>query len=387
MTLKMSKTWIGLIALPLVVGLYGQQDLQVAEKVAENSRALRQYSWTMRAEVLLNDQKGVGLFKMRYDLDGVIQLTPIGGNNEEAPPPPELLALAEAAFAYAQPRPIIMQAFVNRAEIWEGQGSGQGSVRIEGSAMMVADDSVTLIVENQEARKMEVRTSLDGQPIFITADYQTIPNGPTYVARLVALQPSRSLELKIENFDYIGNSPAPIRTAPPPKKATIVAGRSMRVRLAQPLSTKKNKTGEVFEAILDQDLSVDGETVIPRGARLNSTIVEAERSGRVRGRAKMVLTLTRLFVSDRVIPIETDRQTLEAGGSQGRDAKRIAGGAGLGALIGAIRDGKKGAAKGAARGAGLAGIITLVTRGNEVEVSAEQQFDFTLRLPIEVTSN
>ena len=77
---------------------------------------------------------------------------------------------------------------------------------------------------------------------------------------------------------------------------------------------------------------------------------------------------------------------LEAEGSGGRDAKRIAGGAGIGALIGAIADGGEGAAKGAAVGVAVGTVATLVTRGKEVELAAEQPLSFELKLPLEITS-
>ncbi|MCZ6651951.1 MAG: hypothetical protein O7D91_02865 [Planctomycetota bacterium] len=372
----------------LAVQANGQGEQQVAASVAANSRALRQYSWTMRAEATVGGQKTVGLFKMRYDLDGQPQSTPIGGGADDSGTPPELLALALAAFAYAQPSPNIMQAFIDRAEIWAGRGATGGTVRIEGDGMMTADDSVTWLIKNDKATKLDVRTSLEGEPITISAEFQTIPNGPTYVARVVALQPARSLDLKIENFEYVSNVPAPLAAATPtppkPEKATISVGTRLRVRLSQPLTSKRNKTGDAFDAVLDEDLNVGGKVVVPRYSRVTGTLVESRRSGRVAGKARLVLHLTRLHVGDRVLPIETDRKTVQAAGSAGRDARKIAASAGLGALIGAIVDGKKGARRGATTGAGAATLSTLLTRGNEAQVSAERVFTFELRLPIEV---
>ena len=214
----------------------------------------------------------------------------------------------------------------------------------------------------------------------MAADYQTIPNGPTYVARLTVNQPATGMELKIENFDYIG-------TAPGTRKVVIPTGTTLHVRLAQPLSTKKNKTGQAFEAILDQDLTANGQTVLPRGTRIVGRLSEVEQSGRVSGLAKMVLTLTTIHLETQAMAIETTAVTLEAEGSKGRDARRIGGGAGLGALIGAIADGKGGAAKGAAIGAGVGTAVTLITRGNEVEISAEQPFSFGLKLPLEIKTS
>ena len=89
------------------------------------------------------------------------------------------------------------------------------------------------------------------------------------MARLVVSQPSQGLELKIENFDYILNAPAPA-TPPPPKKATIAKGTAFKIRLAQPLSSKQNKSGQSFEAILDHDLAVNGQRVLARGSRFPS---------------------------------------------------------------------------------------------------------------------
>ena len=81
--------------------LQGQSPSELAQRLAENSSALRQYTWTMRAEVRANDQESVGLYKMRYDLDGRLQRTPMSGAEQEDQVPPELLALARAAIAYA----------------------------------------------------------------------------------------------------------------------------------------------------------------------------------------------------------------------------------------------------------------------------------------------
>ena len=369
--------WIPVLL--LFCSVQAQSPAELAQRLAENTEALRQYTWTMRAEAQINGQESVGLYKLRYDLDGQLQRTPISGGEQARQVPAELLALARAALAYAQPRPNIFQAFMANAQVWEGRGSGQGTVRIEGSGMMVADDSVTIMVVDGRVLKMEVRSSLQDQSILLTADYQKISNGPGYVARLIVSQPQSGMQLKIENFDFVNNAPAP-------RKIAIPAGTAFQVRLAQPLSTKKNKTGQTFEAVLDQDLVVNGQTVVPRGTRVVGQVKEAKQSGRVSGRAKMVLTLTTFHVGKEAVAVQTSDVNLEAEGSGGRDAKRIAGGAGMGALIGAIADGGEGAAKGAAVGVAVGTVATLVTRGKEVELAAEQPLSFELKLPLEIVS-
>ncbi|MCZ6878948.1 MAG: hypothetical protein O7G29_12475, partial [Acidobacteria bacterium] len=119
---KVTRWWMPVLL--LLSPLQGQSPSELAQKLAENSHALRQYTWTMRAEVRVNNQESVGLYKMRYDLDGRLQRTPMSGGEQEEQVSPELLALARAAIAYAQPRPNTFQAFMSTAQVWEGRGSG-----------------------------------------------------------------------------------------------------------------------------------------------------------------------------------------------------------------------------------------------------------------------
>ena len=122
-----------------------------------------------------------------------------------------------------------------------------------------------------------------------------------------------------------------------------------------------------------------------RGADVTGTVIEAKKSGRVKGKGKMVLTLSSFKAGQQSVAIQTNTLTFESEGSKGRDGKRIAVATGAGAGIGAIADGGDGAAKGAVIGAAVGVGATLLTRGKEVEFGAEQKFSFKLensvRLP------
>jgi len=179
-------------------------------------------------------------------------------------------------------------------------------------------------------------------------------------------------------------SPAPA-TPPPPKIATVAAGATLEVRLLQALDSGKNSTGDKFEATLDKSIVVDGETVAPRGTTVTGELVEVAGSGRVKGRARMSLTLTDIKIGGQAYPISTKTLAFEAGGTQKKDAAKIGIGAGIGAAIGAIAGGGKGAAIGAAVGGGAGTATVLATKGKEVTFGAEQLLSFELKDALKVT--
>ena len=155
--------------------------------------------------------------------------------------------------------------------------------------------------------------------------------------------------------------------------------------MAEPMSTRTNKAGDDFAAILDQDLVVDGKVVFPEGTKAYGTLLAAEGSGRAEGRAEMTITLTELRFREETYRIKTGNITIQAEGPQGRDAKVIGGAAGVGALAGGIIGGKKGAAVGAVGGGGAGTATVLTTKGKEVEFQPEHKFSFSLSREVEAT--
>jgi hypothetical protein len=152
------------------------------------------------------------------------------------------------------------------------------------------------------------------------------------------------------------------------------------------ISTRSNKTGEPFTAVLAKSI-VDGDWVIAKqGARVEGVIVDSDPGGRVKGVASMTLTLRRLTLTDgRTIELDTDTFIQEAKSTKGKDAKRTAIGAGVGAAIGAIAGGGSGAAIGAAVGGGTGAAASLATRGDPAELAPETELRFTLNSSVSVT--
>jgi hypothetical protein len=186
------------------------------------------------------------------------------------------------------------------------------------------------------------------------------------------------------------NAPAAKPAEPPkpaaPKSVTIPAGTELSVVLSSSLDSGKNKAGDTFTGNLSEPVVVNGKTVLQSGAKVEGTVVAAEGSGRVSGKASMSLALTSVIIKGKTVSISTKTHAEEAQSSKGRDAAIIGGGAGVGAAIGAIAGGGKGAAIGAAvGGAGGTGTV-LATKGKEVKYDAESKLDFTLDQDVKVTT-
>ncbi len=98
----------------------------------------------------------------------------------------------------------------------------------------------------------------------------------------------------------------------------------------------------------------------------------------------MTLALNSVEVGDRDYPLQVHPLTLQAGGTEGKDAATIAEGAALGAIIGAITGGGKGAAVGAGVGGGAGTGYVLLTKGKEIELSRETRVQFTLQRAAEL---
>ncbi len=392
------------------------QKPDMAQALMRNAGALKQYSWTMRVEIILKGEtRSTSLYKMRFDIDGKVQKTQISGGQSESrggrrrglggrirkkktnEMQEKIQALNQTTMSYIYAHPTKFREFFTSAEIWDGRGAQSGQLKIQGNGFNQPDDSVVMWLDkpSRSPVKLDVEARFDDEPLLITADYRKLPDGPTYVARTTTQYPDDEIEIKVENFDYVKSEmPAAAPSArlsgsgqaAKAAGSVIPAGSELVVRLAQPLSSERNASGETFETILDDDVRLGQSVVLRRGSRLTGTLVEVKESGRVSGKARLSLALSQVYVGASPMAIRTNTIALQAEGSKGRDARRIATLAGAGAVIGAIAGGGSGAAKGAAVGGGAGGVITLVTAGKEIELGTEQKLSFRLLEPLQLPS-
>ena len=166
--------------------------------------------------------------------------------------------------------------------------------------------------------------------------------------------------------------------------AAIPAGTPITIRLQSSGSSAESHSGESFEAVLDEPIVVDGQTVAPRGAAVTGKVVAAKASGRLQDPGYLRLTLTSLEVNGKPLPLQTSSVFVKGGSHEKRNLAMIGGGAGAGALIGGIAGGGKGALIGSAIGAAGGTGTAYATGKKDVGFSTERRLTFRLTQAVAV---
>jgi hypothetical protein len=173
-------------------------------------------------------------------------------------------------------------------------------------------------------------------------------------------------------------------SAPRFREVPLPAGTTLRLRLQSAVASDSSKVEDTVRAELSQAVTADGGTVLPAGTQVVGNVTDVERSGRVKGRARIAYRFNSLTHDSERYDITTAPLSHEAEATKGEDATKIAVGAGAGAAIGALLGGGDGAAKGAAiGGAGGTGVV-LATRGEEVRLGSGATVTTRLTAPLTV---
>ena len=186
-------------------------------------------------------------------------------------------------------------------------------------------------------------------------------------------QPGTDSGTAVANSDAIEPSKSLV-----PAVLSIPAGTSIYIRLQSAVSSGSSRSGDAFEAVIDQPVTVNGETLIPRGAQATGRVVEAKSSGRLHSPGYLRLTLASIRVNGHTIPVETSSVFAKGGSHKRRDLAMIGGGTGAGALIGALAGGGKGALIGSAVGAAGGTGAAFATGKKDIGFSPEHRLSFRL---------
>jgi hypothetical protein len=177
---------------------------------------------------------------------------------------------------------------------------------------------------------------------------------------------------------------APVALAQNSKRVTVPAGTRILVRMVDSVDSSKQKAGYRFTATLEVNLQAYDVTVARKGTTLYGVLSKASSSGRMKGSSELVLELTDIVINGTSYPLLTSTYEVKGKGEGGNTAKKVVGGAGLGALIGGIAGGGKGAGIGALAGLGAGTAVAATKKGEQVSVPSETLVEFRLQQPTEL---
>lgn len=166
------------------------------------------------------------------------------------------------------------------------------------------------------------------------------------------------------------------------KRITVPAGTRILIRMIDSIDTTKQKTGFKFTASLETNLQAEDKVVAPRGTMVYGQLVSASSAGSMKGSSELTLELTDIMINNTAYPLLTSTYEIKGKGEGGNTAKKVVGGAGLGALIGGLAGGGKGAAIGAGIGAAGGTAVAASKKGQQLSIPSETLLEFRLQQPV-----
>ena len=178
----------------------------------------------------------------------------------------------------------------------------------------------------------------------------------------------------------VGAATLPDRSDP----VTVPERTPIHVTLDQAVTSNQNRPGDHFDATVSEAVVVDGKTVIPQGAHVDGLVVDAKHSGRLMGRARLMLALESVEVNGQSYDLRTESSVRIGRDHKKRNWAWIGGGAGGGAVIGALAGGGTGALIGGPIGAGAGTTVALLTGKKDIKLRPETPVTFELAEPVTI---
>jgi len=178
---------------------------------------------------------------------------------------------------------------------------------------------------------------------------------------------------------YPNSSSAPPQTK---KRITVPAGTRILIRTVDAIDSSKQKAGFRFTATLETNLQAEDTVIAPRGTTVYGRLAQASSAGKMSGSSQLTLELTDILINGTAYPLLTSTYEIKGKGEGGNTAKKVVGGAGLGALVGGLAGGGKGAGIGALAGAGAGTAVAASKKGEQLQIPSESLLEFRLEQPV-----
>jgi len=166
------------------------------------------------------------------------------------------------------------------------------------------------------------------------------------------------------------------------KRVTVPAGTRVLIRTIDPIDSSKQKAGYRFTASLETNLVANEVVASPRGTTVYGRLAQASSAGKMSGSSQLTLELTDILIKGTAYPLLTSTFEVKGQGEGSKTAKKVVGGAGLGALVGGIAGGGKGALIGLGAGTAAGTVASAAKKGQQLSIPSESLIEFRLQQPL-----
>jgi hypothetical protein len=177
---------------------------------------------------------------------------------------------------------------------------------------------------------------------------------------------------------------------PPPSpefvELTVPADAVLGLQIERTVTSETARVEDRVEARVTRDVRVDGRVAIPAGSLVQGSVMEVERGGKVRDRAKLGIRFHTVVLADGTrLNIRTDSVLREGASPTKQSAAKIGGAAAGGAILGAILGGGKGAVLGGTIGAAGGTAATMAGERQAAVLPAGSTVTVRIQQPVSVT--
>jgi hypothetical protein len=165
-------------------------------------------------------------------------------------------------------------------------------------------------------------------------------------------------------------------------RVTVPAGTRILIRMGDSIDSTKQKAGYRFTSSLETNLQAENVVVARRGTPVFGRLASASSAGKMSGSSELGLELTDIVIDGTSYPLLTSTYEIKGSGEGSKTARKVVGGAGLGALIGGIAGGGRGAGIGALAGAGAGTAVAATKKGQQLSIPSESLLEFRLTQPV-----
>jgi hypothetical protein len=257
-------------------------------------------------------------------------------------------------------------------------------VEVRGTLVRVGADQVVL--ESPGAGRTEIpRAEIRRLTAVSITTSRPDPISPPEAADRPDADGTTALEAESDKGEPDGPVARMVTRAAEYRAVTIPSGTLLPAALQSPVASDASGTEDAVRATLRRPVVVNGIEALPAGTTLHGNVVNAERPGRVKGRASVSFRFNRVQAPvDGRIALTSAPITRIAPATKKKDAAKIGAGAAGGAIVGGLLGGGDGAAKGAAVGGAAGTGVVLSTRGEEVRLATGTPLSVRLTAPLTV---